>query len=1321
MGATLDIWKSRDQSLNGKVILSKVLGDTHLLIVMDSISIPSKDILKARSTLFGFLWNGKRHHIKSNTLTGDRNNGGLRMVDLELQNKAFKLAYMMHIIETDAPLGNIPKSYFEKYGGLKCLLKCNYDPFVVTSVETVYHVETGDTVVLECSLDNQGADFPYVIECTIENIQADDDGFYDCRIGFLNGQNDKLKNNTWVQLIVSAPPTFSETSPSRVTFTPGSDMVLHCQATGNPPPSVLWKKGGTVLVTSLRTTVTANSLTVHKVGPSDNGAYTCAPHFVVMPANLTVNENAEAILECEAEGSPSIITYHWFKNGNEIESYSNMRERLEYLLDGTLLIHSVQPSDEGWFTCRPTNGVGNPPVATAYLQVLFAAYVDEMPAHTYIPIGLKGTITCNIRANPPFTEVVWTKDWVQLDNLNGYNIVANGNLVIMEVGLQNEGRYTCTPYNNLGSRGESLPTNVHVRDPPVFITRPRSIYQRELGQQVTFQCAAQGDPKPTIKWTKVNGDIPIDRAYSQNGYLTISYLHKEDHGKYECLAENVVATVATSTNLIIESKYKEEIGDLNWPVILCSMCFQELGVAISKWFLLLMSITFSPIEFSTGKRPGPPHNVLVNETRSGLILYWSKPVNTANEIVGYVVEYKEVGKEWAILEDDIAASELMYTAQNLLPDTHYSFRIFALTQTAFSEPSEVVIAYTGDIPVYYGRTGFPTPITAAIVGALCFLIVISLLFSLGVYRVHKKRKEKKRVTFETGKPSTRPLTTTKPKSQSSAENKHQTRPKLPELKPVLVPFFARLKRSYSRRKKAKPNEKMTSNKGVTVSESLFARKSKVPVYKVEVDYTSPISQISRTIDGKFVLGQDTPTMCATSSEESTYTTTDSETTVDSTQEIVYRRGLCTSSPEDVIYKKPFIVPNVRNVNPCDEPRHHSGISIKDIWKAKAEFDKLNQLFETNHSDLKQSPKKTDSLPQFSRPSEILSGETQGRARRPQTADNWRPNHSAMQLLSRRPSQRTPIYSTASTPSTLRDISSISGTPQRTVSVEIHRSNEEPMDKGEYVSICPPQRLEENLLSTPRRRGEETPIAPIKPMRYNITPVDSLETLVADHNSTTNQQTIKDSDITLTNLQDTSSKLQIIRDMLPKIGDCSSQNRNSITSMSSGRGSRTTTLSRSSRGGSFKQQESSSPGVSSGIGSRTASHSTMSSHQRSASIPSDQISLDSPFSDSLTIFSLQKDGSIDENYEFDKPPESELLHALKQIQCKSSTMKPHSLKDVKSSSDLMPRPRSSPQYEDNEARCAKLKEEFLEFQKQQQTGGLTSQKKIGKHYEQTTMV
>ena len=44
-------------------------------------------------------------------------------------------------------------------------------------------------------------------------------------------------------------------------------------------------------------------------------------------------------------------------------------------------------------------------------------------------------------------------------------------------------------------------------DPPYFVVRPKSFYQRELMQTVVMPCVADGDPSPNIVWRRVRSTV----------------------------------------------------------------------------------------------------------------------------------------------------------------------------------------------------------------------------------------------------------------------------------------------------------------------------------------------------------------------------------------------------------------------------------------------------------------------------------------------------------------------------------------------------------------------------------------------------------------------------------------------------------------------------------------------------------------------------------------------------------------------------------------------------------------------------------------------
>lgn len=54
--------------------------------------------------------------------------------------------------------------------------------------------------------------------------------------------------------------------------------------------------------------------------------------------------------------------------------------------------------------------------------------------------------------------------------------------------------------------------------------------------------------------TQADGSkLPKDRSFVRSGNLTIKSIRKEDHGKYECVMENIIATLVTATALLVDS------------------------------------------------------------------------------------------------------------------------------------------------------------------------------------------------------------------------------------------------------------------------------------------------------------------------------------------------------------------------------------------------------------------------------------------------------------------------------------------------------------------------------------------------------------------------------------------------------------------------------------------------------------------------------------------------------------------------------------------------------------------------------------------------
>lgn len=120
------------------------------------------------------------------------------------------------------------------------------------------------------------------------------------------------------------------------------------------------------------------------------------------------------------------------------------------------------------------------------------------------------------------------------------------------------GRYSCTPYNDLGTEGPSPIIQVNIEHPPQFTMKPKSIYIQKLGESVEMTCSAMDkntkDDRKLIMWTRKDGTgLPFGRHIVTGGNLTIENIIADDRGVYTCSAVNEAAKISIDTELVIET------------------------------------------------------------------------------------------------------------------------------------------------------------------------------------------------------------------------------------------------------------------------------------------------------------------------------------------------------------------------------------------------------------------------------------------------------------------------------------------------------------------------------------------------------------------------------------------------------------------------------------------------------------------------------------------------------------------------------------------------------------------------------------------------
>ena len=97
-----------------------------------------------------------------------------------------------------------------------------------------------------------------------------------------------------------------------------------------------------------------------------------------------------------------------------------------------------------------------------------------------------------------------------------------------------------------------------VTDQPEITAHPQNKTRIE-GDNVTLSCDVDGNPVPTISWTR--GGSPVDTSArisftADEKQLTITNVSRTDSGEYRCVASNMVGNdTSNAADLDVQCKY----------------------------------------------------------------------------------------------------------------------------------------------------------------------------------------------------------------------------------------------------------------------------------------------------------------------------------------------------------------------------------------------------------------------------------------------------------------------------------------------------------------------------------------------------------------------------------------------------------------------------------------------------------------------------------------------------------------------------------------------------------------------------------------------
>lgn len=382
--------------------------------------------------------------------------------------------------------------------------------------------------------------------------------------------------------IAALPPIIQQDKQENISLPLGSSINIHCTAKAAPSPSIRW-----VLFdgTQIRPSQFVNgnlfvfpngTLYIRNVSPKDSGIYECIAANMVgaarriiqlhvkkqasnakitgsSPQRTDVTYGSILHLDCSASGDPWPRILWRLPSKRMIDSlHSNLETRIKVFSNGTLVVHSVTDKDAGDYLCVARNKIGDDYVVLKVNVMMKPAKIEHKNENNHkVKYGGDLKVDC-VATGLPNPEISWglpdgsmINTFMQSDDSGSrtkrYVVFNNGTLYFNDVGLREEGDYTCYAENQIGKDEMKVRVKV-VAEPATIRNKTYVIINVPYGDVVTVACEAKGEPTPKVTWlSPTNRPIPtLSEKYQvyRDGTLLIQKAQRSDSGNYTCVVRN---------------------------------------------------------------------------------------------------------------------------------------------------------------------------------------------------------------------------------------------------------------------------------------------------------------------------------------------------------------------------------------------------------------------------------------------------------------------------------------------------------------------------------------------------------------------------------------------------------------------------------------------------------------------------------------------------------------------------------------------------------------------------------------------------------------
>ncbi|XP_077337398.1 neurofascin isoform X11 [Lithobates pipiens] len=362
-----------------------------------------------------------------------------------------------------------------------------------------------------------------------------------------------------IQRELIQPPTITKQSVKNYIVDPRDNIIIECEAQGNPHPTFTWTKNGKFYNVAKDPKVSfrrrAGTLVIDIYGggrPEDyEGEYQCFArnqHGTALSNKIllqvsrsplwpkenldpvVVNEGASLILQCNPPpGLPPPVIF-WMSSSMEPIVQNR---RVSQGLNGDLYFsnvlredavtdyscnarshftHTIQQKNAYTLKVLTKNSRNDSAVHSVNHTIMYHARgVPERIPTFLLPMGTSSTklvlrdedllLEC-IASGVPTPEIMWYKKGGELPSQKLKFENYNKTLRISPVSEEDSGEYFCQASNRMGSIRHTI--SVRVKAAPYWLDEPKNLILAP-GENGRLVCRASGNPKPIIQWL-MNGE-----------------------------------------------------------------------------------------------------------------------------------------------------------------------------------------------------------------------------------------------------------------------------------------------------------------------------------------------------------------------------------------------------------------------------------------------------------------------------------------------------------------------------------------------------------------------------------------------------------------------------------------------------------------------------------------------------------------------------------------------------------------------------------------------------------------------------------------------